>query len=115
MGSAIFKLSNSPLFRRWDEQKRQYEFPLDIRMRIHMLISMRTTLVIDDTVFAAAKRRAVESGLTLSELTTRSLRESLRPQASAAAVSRFCMPVHGGDNLRDTTPADLAELRDDGR
>jgi len=47
---------------------------------------MRTTLDIDDAVFAAAKRRTVEAGLTLSELTTRSLREALRPQASALEV-----------------------------
>ena len=80
-----------------------------------MIISMRTTLVIDDAVFAAAKRRAVEAGLTLSELTTRSLRESLRPQVSAAAAAQFFMPVCGGGILQDTTPADLASLRDEGR
>jgi len=76
---------------------------------------MRTTLVIDDAVFAAAKRRAVEAGVTLSELTTRSLREALRPRASAAAASRFFIPVHGGEIARETTPAELAALRDEGR
>jgi len=80
-----------------------------------MLISMRTTLVIDDAVFAAAKRRAVEAGLTLSELTTRSLREALRPRVSAEEATRFFMPVHGGGIVRETTPAELAALRDEGR
>ena len=72
-------------------------------------------MVIDDAVFVAAKRRAVEAGLTLSELTTRSLREALRPRASAAAAPRFIMPVHGGGMKRETTPAELAALRDEGR
>jgi len=76
---------------------------------------MRTTLVIDDAVFLAAKRRAVEAGMTLSELATRSLREALRPRASGAAATRFFMPVHGGGIKRETTPAELAALRDEGR
>ena len=78
-----------------------------------MLTSMRTTLVIEDSVFTAAKRRAVESGMTLSELTTRSLREALRPQTSAPA--RFYMPVYGEGTVRETTPEEIAALRDDGR
>ena len=76
---------------------------------------MRTTLVIDDSVFAAAKRRAVEAGLTLSELTTRSLREALRPRAATAAATQFFMPVHGGGIVRETSPIELAALRDEGR
>jgi hypothetical protein len=72
-------------------------------------------LVIDDAVFAAAKRRAVEVGLTLSELTTRSLRAALRPQALARKPARFLMPVHGGGIVRDSSPSELAALRDEGR
>lgn len=80
-----------------------------------MLIHMRTTLVIDDAVFSAAKRRALEAGMTLSDLTTQALRSALREASGPQPASRFLMPVHGGGTIRETTPAELAALRDDGR
>jgi len=82
---------------------------------ISMLIYMRTTLLIDNAVFAASKRRAVDEGVTLSHLVTQALREALRQRAKEAAVSCFSMPVYGGANAKETSPAELASLRDEGR
>jgi len=80
-----------------------------------MLIYMRTTLIIDDSVFNAAKRRALESGVTLSDLATQALREVLRKRTPDAPAALFLMPVYGRGNVRATSPAELAALRDEGR
>ena len=45
-----------------------------------MIIGMRTTLVLDDGLLRAAKRRAAERNTTLSAVVNDALRESLREQ-----------------------------------
>jgi len=80
-----------------------------------MLTRMRTTLVIDDHVFAEAKRRALETGLTLSELTTMALRDTLRKANQPPHTGAFSMPTFGSDTRRTSSPSEIAEFRDDGR
>jgi len=79
-----------------------------------MLIRVRTTLIIDDNVFAASKRRAIEEGVTLSDLTTEALREALRKKRTQQPSGHFVMPVFGGTIDKEYSPSDLAALRDDG-
>lgn len=82
-----------------------------------MYVSMRTTLVIDDSVFRKAKQAAAASGVTLSELTNSALRRLLFGSAEGSRISRekFSMPVFGEKTGVHLTPAQLAELRDEGR
>lgn len=80
-----------------------------------MLACMRTTLVIDDHVFMDAKRHAVETGMTVSELTTLALREVLRKRHDPPPQARFSIPTFGAGPRRDTSARQLAELRDQGR
>ena len=76
---------------------------------------MRTTLVIDDHVARAAKHQALELGLNLSQYTTLALREALRNADGKMESRGFIMPVYGEGAQNALSPADLAELRDDGR
>jgi len=56
--------------------------------RIHMLIHMRTTLIIDDELLRQAKRRAAEWNLTVSDVVNNALRESFaRPPEPAPPFS----------------------------
>ena len=80
-----------------------------------MIICMRTTLVIDDHVVMEAKRQALEAGLSLSELTTMALRETLRKRSHPAQPSPFSMPTCGAGVKRDSSPGEIADLRDEGR
>jgi hypothetical protein len=51
-----------------------------------MLISMRSTVVIDDEIFKQAKQRAAALSVTLSEVINQALRESLaKPPVTAPA------------------------------
>ena len=53
-----------------------------------MIIRMRTTLVLDDTLLRQARRRAVERNLTLSDIVNEALRDSFgRPTSAAAPLS----------------------------
>jgi hypothetical protein len=80
-----------------------------------MIISMRTTLIIDSHVLKEAKRRALESGLSLSELTTMALRETLRKREQPPYRSRFSMPTYGSGAKRASSPREIAGFRDEGR
>ena len=61
---------------------------LTLAMRIHMLICMRTTLVIDDELIRHARLYAAEHNITVSDVVNRALRDSLgRPAAPAAPFS----------------------------
>lgn len=51
-----------------------------------MYMCMRTTLDLDDSLMRAAKRRAAETGRTLTALVETALRELLRREASAPDV-----------------------------
>ena len=72
-----------------------------------MLIHVRTTLVIDDHLFRAAKELAAARGVTLSELLNEALRAALaQPERPAP---RFQMITYGGgDPAVHHEPADLA-------
>jgi hypothetical protein len=74
---------------------------------------VRTTLVLDDEVARAARRRAVEEGLTLGELVTRALRELLR-EVPPVAAEGVRIPRYG-DPSRPVrhTPEQIAELLDE--
>jgi hypothetical protein len=76
---------------------------------------MRTTLVIDDHVLREAKRLAAESGMTLSDLTTLALREAVRQRELPARRAKFSFPTYGSGRRRDSSPAAIAEFRDEGR
>jgi hypothetical protein len=80
---------------------------LTMLTRIYMIIYMRTTLVLNDELLRRAKRRAVERGLSVSDIVNESLRESLDRPAPAALP--FSMITYGrsGDAVHHE-PADFA-------
>lgn len=79
-----------------------------------MLVWMRTTLVIQDDVFRRAKQRAAERGLTMSEVVSRALQESLRREETVEGRP-FAMPVFGrAGNAVERDLHALAALRDEG-
>jgi len=57
---------------------------------------MRTTLTLDDDLLRMAKRRATESGLSVSEVVNRALRRAMasepHPRPTAVATITFGMP-----------------------
>lgn len=75
---------------------------------------LRTTLILEDSVFQKAKKRAVEVGTTLSDLTNSALRHFLAAP-SLTEEAPFVMPVFGGGGKCHQTPAELSKLRDEGR
>jgi hypothetical protein len=80
---------------------------------------MKTTLIIDDTLFKKAREQAAARDTTVSDLVNQSLRAYLYPASTATRPSRkFSMPVFGQRapaRPASLTPAQLAEMRDDGR
>jgi putative antitoxin of VapBC-like toxin-antitoxin system len=58
-----------------------------------MLISMRTTLVLEDALVRAAKKRAASQGTTLSDVMNHALRAFLAP--TGIAPPTFEMVVFG--------------------
>ena len=62
-----------------------------------MLFCMRTTLNLDDTLMRAVKRRAADSGLTITRIIEASLRETLaRDEAARVRPFRLRLPVVKG-------------------
>lgn len=61
-----------------------------------MVIHMKTTLNIDDTVMAALRREAAASGRTMSELVESALRQLLRRGAEAAPLAPLPTFESGG-------------------
>lgn len=77
--------------------------------RIRMIAGMRTTLVLDDRLVREAKRRAADTGTTLSEVVNDALREALRP--SSGPVPPFRMITYGDPHGTLTlTPEDVKEM-----
>jgi hypothetical protein len=80
-----------------------------------MIICMRTTLVLDDTLLRQAKRRAAERNLTVSDVVNEALRDSFgRP---VLAAPPFTMATYGtlGRRVRHE-PSDFATgLEDEDR
>ncbi len=54
-----------------------------------MLFCMRTTLDLDDELMRAVKRRAADTGRTMTEVLEDALREGLRPPSVAGDGYRF--------------------------
>jgi Arc/MetJ family transcription regulator len=74
-----------------------------------MRICMRTTVIIDDELVRQAKQRAAETGVSLSEVVNRALRESLSPRVPAETKSPFRMLTFGRGQPRvDHTTEALA-------
>lgn len=78
---------------------------------------MRTTLIIEDPLFREAKQKAAATGTTMSELMNSALRRFLFAPAgnSRGKTERFSMPVFGDLEKMHQSPAQLADLRDEGR
>jgi hypothetical protein len=89
----------------------------DICLLTYMYVNMRTTLILDDSLFRQAKQTAAATGVTLSELTNSALRRFLlAPQNTPqVAAEKFSMPVFGEHVALHQTQAQLAEFRDEGR
>jgi hypothetical protein len=96
----------------------RYLSEFDIYKAISKAASMKTTLIIEDSILKKAKEQAAARDTTVSELVNKSLRAYLTPTPSAVGVDRsFSMPVYG-HNLAEgagANPEQLAALRDDGR
>lgn len=83
-----------------------------------MAFIMKTTLMIDDTILKKAKEQAAARDTTVSELVNQSLRAYLlATPANADEIRPFSMPVFGpaARSITGVSPAQMAELRDDGR
>jgi hypothetical protein len=79
---------------------------------------MRTTVVISDALFHAAKVRAAERGETLKELFARAVEREIAPQRLSAG-QRVSLPLiaQGGEPTIDITHDDIAAAltQDDAR
>lgn len=74
-----------------------------------MIAGMRTTLVLDDRLVREAKRRAADTGSTLSEVVNDALREALRPTPKPSLP--FRMITYGDPRETLTlTPEDIKEM-----
>lgn len=79
---------------------------------------MKTTLMIEDSILKKAKEQAAARDTTVSEIVNQSLRSYLHALQGPTGEPRvFSMPVYGQASQSRTgvSPAQLAELRDDGR
>lgn len=76
-----------------------------------MIICMRTTLVLDDSLFKQAKRRAVERNVTVSDVVNEALRESFGRRAPAAPP--FSMITYGRGGREHHEPSDFAAALED--
>ena len=77
-----------------------------------MIICMRTTLVLDDTLLRQAKRRAAERNLTVSDVVNEALRDSFGRPVPAAPP--FSMATYGkADRGVRHEPADFAASLED--
>ena len=74
-----------------------------------MRISMRTTVTIDDELIRQAKQRAAETGVSLSEIVNRALRDSLSRRVAPDSLPAFRMVTFGRGQPRvDHPPEALA-------
>jgi hypothetical protein len=78
-----------------------------------MLIYVRTTVIIEERLFRAAKRAAAIRGMTLSDLVCEALRGALASRSSPAPtefrMTTYGRPAHGVQH----EPRELAETIDD--
>ena len=74
---------------------------------------MRTTLVLDDTIFKKAKRRAAEMEMTLGELTSIALKTLFMNQAHVQKNPPIKLPTYGVKGEKILSDAEIVQLRDD--
>ena len=79
-----------------------------------MLIHMRTTVLLDDALFAQAKKEAARRGLTLTSLIAQGLRHVLARPRTRSERRRISLPVctQGGGMLPGVDLNDSADLLD---
>lgn len=76
-----------------------------------MLIWMRTTLILDDVLLKAARIRAAEQDVTLSDVVNAALRDALRPTLDPHPA--FSMITFGpSEPVVAHEPADFAAIAD---
>jgi len=81
-----------------------------------MLPCMRTTLVLDDRLLRQARKRAVERGLTLSDLINEALRSMLAVQAPGPPPHFRMITFGERSTAAGHEPSDFADaLEDDDR
>jgi hypothetical protein len=80
-----------------------------------MIISMRTTLIIDDALLRVAKRRAAERDMTVSDVVNEALRECFRERTVAAPPFEFVTYGAAGRLVRHEPSDFAAELEDEDR
>lgn len=76
-------------------------------------MDMRTTLVIQDELLAAAKKRAADRKSNVSAIVNEALRAALKADVTDSPRAVFQMPTFspsGAAGRTDTTPAELDEL-----
>jgi hypothetical protein len=72
---------------------------------------MRTTMVIQDEIFASAKKFAAENGCSLSGLVNDALRRLLKDPIPSSNSIPFRMPTFGSRNDHiDTPPSEIGSL-----
>ena len=75
---------------------------------------MRTTVTIDDDLFRQVKQRAAESGVSLSDVVNRALRDSLTARAQPGSLPPFRMVTFGRAQPQvDHSPDDFARALDE--
>jgi hypothetical protein len=78
-----------------------------------MIIFMRTTVMLQDQLFRAAKRRAVERGITFSQLVDEGLRLALQTAERPLAAPAYAIVTFGEGMARvHREPADFAAADD---
>ncbi len=81
-----------------------------------MLTVVRTTLIIDDDVFVKAKNAALESGTSLSNFISKTLRGNFLQHKIQPSPTRIQIPLFRGSVTPQSHPlSELARLRDEGR
>ncbi len=65
-----------------------------------MMINLRTTVNIDDSLFAEAKVLAAQNNLTLGEIIGDALRAELHRRRDAQTLGRVVLATDGGSGLR---------------
>lgn len=76
---------------------------------------MRTTLVLENSIFEQAKRYAFESGMTLSELTSLALKSLLMREANKTKKKKkITLPTFGEPGGKTLNLEEIAQLRDGG-
>src|SRR5258708_40108811 len=61
---------------------------------------MRTTVRLDDALARAAKARAAEQGITLTQLIDESLRDRLSQRGEPSGARQVDLPVYGAGGVR---------------